>query len=48
MFQAVVGFKVAVIRNFPGSHEVQWEAAEKGTEVVKWPLIIAILSPLRL
>lgn len=46
--QAAMGLNVSVIQDLLGSYEVQWEEAERGSAMVKWPLIIAFLHPLRL
>lgn len=48
MPHAAMGLDVSVIRNLLGSHEVQVEEAERGSEMVKWPLMNAFLSTLRL
>lgn len=48
MPQAAMGLYVSVIRNLLGSPEFQVEEAARGSEMVKWPLMIAFLSPLRL
>lgn len=45
--QATVGLHNGIVRNLRESYELEWEEAKRDSEMVKRPLNIAFLSPLR-